>query len=787
MNIYDILGKRRVICDGGMGSLLYDRGLKTGEPSEIMNMRAPEAVYDIHRAYIEAGADIISTNSFGISSLKYKNYDEMLRRAIGIAMEARKGTEALVALDIGPLGRMLRPLGDLDFEDAVGAFKNNMVIGEAMGCDLIIIETMTDLYEAKAALLAAKEATSLPVFVTCAFDKSGKLLTGASPEAMVATLEGMGADAIGLNCSVGPADALDVLKRMLAVASVPVIINPNAGLPEIVGGRAVYDLSPDEFASYMALAARMGASVIGGCCGTTPEYIREMVAKCSEILYTPPTEKDITVISSYTNALVVGERPIIIGERINPTGKPKLKEAITNGDTSYILGEALTQVDEGADALDVNFGLPNIDEPDTLRRGVAAIQSVTDLPLQLDSGNPDALAAAMRVYSGKPFVNSVSGKEDSLARVLPLVKKYGGVVIALLMDDDGIPTDARGRMAIADKIIDRAKAYGISTKDIIFDPLCLTIASGDSNALVTLECVRELTRRGLKSSLGVSNISYGLPERNVINSSFFTLALNAGLQVAIINPHSPEMMNAYYAFMALAGKDVGSRIYCECVRRLGETSRAALREDKTGAVKTLREAVLRGVCQDAERLTRVLLEELRPTEIINEEIIPALDEIGHAFEEKRAFLPALLMSAEAASASFSVIKHSVAVGADNGHAIVLATVRGDIHDIGKNIVRLLFESYGYKVIDLGRDVPTADILEALTRTGAEMLGLSALMTTTVGAMAETIRAVKEELPSVKILVGGAVLTEECAKEIGADYYAPDAMTGVKLAARIVGD
>ena len=768
-----------------MGTLLQASGLRHGEPSEAMNERAPEVVAEIHRSYIKAGADIINTNTFGISSLKYENYADMLKTGIKIALEAREGTDAIVALDIGPLGRMLKPLGDLDFEDAVSIFKDSMVIGEEMGCDLIFIETMTDMYETKAALLAAKESTSLPVFVTNAYDKSGKLLTGASPGAMVAMLEGMGADAIGLNCSVGPRDALSVLDEILKAASVPVIISPNAGLPSVVDGKTVYDMDSDEFGTCMALAARMGASCIGGCCGTTPDYIAKTVEKCRDILYTPPIEKDFTVVSSYTNELIVDARPILIGERINPTGKPKLKAAIQEGNMSYILGEALSEVDEGADALDVNFGLPSIDEADFMEKGIAAIQSVTDLPLQIDSGNPEALARAMRRYNGKPFVNSVSGKEESLSSVLPLIKKYGGVVIALLMDDDGIPEDADGRMRIADKILERIRTYGISEKNVIFDPLCLTVASGEKNALVTLECVRRLRERGLKSSLGVSNVSFGLPERNVINATFFTLALASGLDMAIINPHSAEMMNAYRSYMALSGLDVGCREYCDRVIKIGEAVKGAQTLGVSAPTDTLYGAIIRGLSLDAGRIARSLTESYSATEIINKEIIPALDEMGRLFEEKKVYLPALLMSAEAASTAFSEIKQSVAVGADNGHAIVLATVKGDIHDIGKNIVKLLFESYGYRVIDLGRDVPKEDILAAVVKSGAELVGLSALMTTTVGAMRETVELIKASCPEVKILVGGAVLTEDYAKEIGADYYAPDAMSGVKLANEIV--
>ena len=785
-NIRERLGKERLICDGGMGSLLSERGLLPGEATEAANLRMPEVVRDIHKSYIAAGADIINTNTFGVNSLKYDNYRELVEAAVEIAKSAAQDTDAYVALDVGPLGRMLKPLGDLGFEDAVSVFKDTISLAEPLGCDLVFIETMTDLYEAKAALLAAKEVTSLPVFVTCAFDASGKLMTGASPEAVVATLEAMGADAVGLNCSMGPAEALSVLERILAVASIPVIINPNAGIPESKEGKTVYNVDADEFAEYIGKAAEMGASLVGGCCGTTPEYIAAVKAKCKGILYTPPTFKDITVVSSYTNALVIGDRPVAIGERINPTGKAKLKAALREGNISYLLHEALLQVDEGADALDVNFGLPELDEADMMRRMIPELQAVTDLPLQIDSGNPAALEAAMRVYNGKPFVNSVSGKEESLVAVLPLVKKYGGVLIALLIDESGIPETADARLMVADKILARAKEYGIDKRDIIFDPLCLTIASGDNNANVTLECVKRLSARGLKTSLGISNISFGLPEREVINSTFYALALGAGLSAAILNPHSPTMMNTHRAFIALAGKDTGAKEYCERVIKIGEAVDTAKAVKSPAEATTLKSAVIRGLSADAARLAGELVPISAPTEIINSEIIPALNEVGEGFEQKRVYLPQLLMSAEAASAAFAVIKESVKSGADNGHSIVLATVKGDIHDIGKNIVKLLFESYGYRVIDLGRDVDSARIVSALRESGAELVGLSALMTTTVGAMEETIKAVRKELPKVKIIVGGAVLTEDYATAIGADYYASDAMSGVRIANSALG-
>lgn len=765
-----------MIFDGGMGSMLLSRGLGVGEPPELLCLRSPEAVGEVHRLYALSGADIITTNTFGVNSLKYDNYADIITAAYNIARKA--APECYIALDIGPLGRMLKPLGDLDFETAVEVFKASMTVGERLGCDLILIETMTDLYEAKAALLAAKEATSLPVIISAAFDESGKMMTGASPEALVAMAEGMGATAVGLNCSLGPAAAMPLLRRFLDAASVPVIFQPNAGLPEIVDGNTVYNVDPESYAEYLLSAAEMGASMLGGCCGTTPEYIAALKKKTSEVLYTPPAEKGKTVISSYTHAREIGPLPLIVGERINPTGKPKLKAALREGNMSYILGEALSEMGDGADALDVNFGLPDIDEVEMMRRGVFEIQSVCDLPLQIDASRPEVLEAAMRIYNGKPLVNSVSGEKKSLSAVLPLIKKYGGVLIALTMDEGGIPETVDARLAIAEKIINAAREYGIPDKDIVFDPLCLGVASGEGNALVTLECVRALKARGYKCSLGVSNVSFGLPERDVLNSTFYTMALSAGLDLAIINPHSAMMMNAHRAYLALSGKDRGCLSYIDGVVPL--LSGAVTEKKSTeNAPLSLGYAVEHGMKDEAARLTGELLVSVSGNDIINGEIIPALDRVGVAFEKKTLYLPQLLMAAEAASAAFDAVKENTPTAESTGKTLVLATVKGDIHDIGKNIVKLVFESYGYRVVDLGRDVAPEAVLEAARSSGCEYVGLSALMTTTVGAMRDTVALLKRELPEVKVIVGGAVLTERYSREIGADFYAEDAMAAVR--------
>lgn len=779
MKITERIKKDRLFFDGGTGSVLQGKGLLPGEPTEVMNTKDHEAVISLHLAYLLAGADVIKTNSFGINSLKCDEVQKELTLAVGLAKEAirRSGKEAYVAFDVGPTGRMLKPFGDLDFEDAVSVFATNMRLAERLGADLILIETMSDLYETKAAVLAAKESSSLPVFVTCAFGSDGKLLTGATPEAMVAALEGLGADAIGMNCSVGPENMLKLLPGLLECSSTPIILNPNAGLPKVVDGETVYDLTPEAFASLMTEACRMGACLVGGCCGTTPEHIRALVDMARDIPVSIPEKKEITYVSSYTHAVRVGGVSKIVGERLNPTGKPRLKEALRSGDMSYLLSVALSEEAAGAHLLDLNTGLADIDEEAVMRRAVREIQAVTDLPLSIDTGKKEVMESALRIYNGKPLLNSVNGSRESMAAVFPLVKKYGAAVIALTMDESGIPETADGRVEIAEKIISEAKKYGIDPKELIFDPLTLTVASGKDNARITLETVRRLKALGYKCALGVSNVSFGLPEREVINSAFYTAALFRGLNLAIINPESESMMRAYHSYLALDGHDEGFSDYIAYVE--GHVTRAESKDNGQKVDTPLGEAIEKGLKAEAVAVTGRLLETKGGLDIINEEIIPALDRVGKGFEEKRIYLPGLLMSAEAANAAFSLIRESVPASEKIGRSIVLATVKGDIHDIGKNIVKLIFESYGYRVVDLGRDVPEIAVLDALRSSGADLLGLSALMTTTLPAMERTVALVKRELPHVRIIVGGAVLTGTYARKIGADFYAPDAISAVR--------
>jgi 5-methyltetrahydrofolate--homocysteine methyltransferase len=771
----------RLFFDGGMGTLLQKKGLLPGESTEVMNSRARDAVLGVHLDYLAAGADIIKTNTFGINALKCDGVEQELALALDIAHEAVRlsGKEAYIAFDVGPTGRMLKPFGDLDFECAVDIFARNMRLAESLGADLILIETMSDLYETKAAVLAAKENTSLPIFVTCAFGQDGKLLTGATPEAVVALLEALGVDAIGMNCSVGPENMLELLPRFLECSSAPIILNPNAGLPRMVGGETVYDLSSDGFAALMMRACEMGASIVGGCCGTTPEHLAALVRSARAIPVSIPERKDITLVSSYTHAVRIGGVSKIVGERINPTGKPRLKEALRSGDVAHVLSLAVAQEEAGAHILDVNVGLADIDERAVMCRIIKEVQSVSDLPLQIDSAKPEVVEAALRIYSGKPLINSVNGSERSMGTIFPLVAHYGGTLVALTMDDGGIPETPEGRVAIAERIADEAQRYGIDRKELIFDPLTLTVASGSDNALVTLETVRRLKAKGYKCILGVSNVSFGLPERELVNSTFYTAALFAGLDLAIINPESDAMMRAYRAFNALSANDEGCRDYVDYISSHGGAAKHT--ENAHRGETNLARAIEKGLKTEAGAISETLLATREPLDIINGEIIPALDIVGRGFEEKRVYLPSLLASAEAANAAFSVIKRAMPATHSTGKRIVLATVKNDIHDIGKNIVKLIFESYGYEVIDLGRDVPTSHILYALRESGARLLGLSALMTTTVSSMAETVARVKEELPDVRVIVGGAVLTRTFADRIGADFYAPDAISGVRYA------
>lgn len=795
MNIRDRLGRERLYFDGGMGSLLIDRGLRGGELPETWNISRPGEIRSIHEEYLLAGADIVTTNTFGANALKFQNSEEIITAGIKLAREAvdKCGRGGFVAYDIGPLGKLLKPIGELDFETAVLLFAEGVKAGAAAGADLIIIETMSDCLETKAAVLAAKENSDLPVFVTNAYDSSHKLMTGASPKAMIAMLEGLHADAIGINCSLGPEQMLPVIDELVKYSSVPIIVQPNAGIPRTAGGRTVYDVDAEAFSDVMLKIAERGVSVLGGCCGTTPDYIRLTAEKTRRIPYLPPEPKNETLVSSYTHALEIGNSPVLIGERINPTGKKRFKQALCESDIDYILGVGITEEEQGAHILDVNVGLPEIDEADMLTRVMTSLQAVTALPLQIDTVDPEAMERALRLYNGKAMINSVNGKEESLKTVLPIAAKYGGVLVALTLDERGIPDTAEERLQIAEKIVARAAEYGIAKKDIVADPLAMTVSANPDSANTTLRTVRLIKERlGIKVSLGVSNISFGLPQRELINSAFFLMALENGLDCAILNPASAEMMKSYYTYLALTGRDEMCGRYIEfsekyqCGSNTVVNNTASVSEKKTDS--GLRHCIEKGLAEAGVQAAEQLLEHESPTTVIDREIIPALDEVGRGFEQKTVYLPQLLMSAEAAKAAFEVVRSKLTQdSAKRGDKVVLATVKGDIHDIGKNIVKVLLENYGFDVIDLGRDVPPEKVYEAVMQSGARLVGLSALMTTTVPAMEETVRLVHEKCPGVKTVVGGAVLTQEYADMIGADFYSKDAMQTVRCAEKIYSD
>ena len=760
--------------DGAMGSML---NLAAGELPEQLNITDPDRVFAVHKGYAEADADFITANTFGANSLKYDNVAELVKAGVALA----KKTGKKVALDIGPTGKLLKPMGDLDFEKAVELFSEVVNAGKDES-DVVIIETMSDTYELKAAILAAKENCDLPVIASMIFDEKGRLLTGGDVKSACAMVEGLGVDAIGFNCGLGPKQMIGLVKELRKHTSLPIIVMPNAGLPESVNGKTVYNVSPEEFAQDMKEIALLGVSYLGGCCGTTPEHIKEMISLCSGIDDNVPEKKNETVVTSYSTAVTIDKKPVVIGERINPTGKKLFKEALRNNDIDYIVKEGLSQQEKGAHILDVNVGLPEIDEVKMLTDAVFSLQSVLPLPLQLDSSDPKALESALRIYNGKAMINSVNGKKSSMEEIFPLVKKYGGVVVCLCLDESGIPETAQGRIDIAKKIISTAEEYGIDKKDLVVDALTMTISTNKDNAVETLKAVKYIRNElGVGTVLGVSNISFGLPKRDAINTAFYTLALENGLSAGIINPLSEGMMNAYYSYNALMGYDDNCQEYIESVSQIQTTSSA-------NTVMDLKTAVIKGIKEDASACAKELLKDTAPLDVINEYIIPALDVVGDGFENNKIFLPQLLMSADAAKSAFDVIKqHLIVAGEDkkSGNKIVIATVEGDIHDIGKNIVKVLLSNYGFDVIDLGKDVKCEKVLEEAIKNDCKLVALSALMTTTVANMEKTIKLIHDNTDA-KVLVGGAVLTKSYAKMINADYYAKDAMESVRIAKAFFG-
>lgn len=790
-----------LFLDGGMGTQLQGKGLQPGEMPEAWNVSRPKDILAVHEAYFKAGADIAYANTFGANPAKYHGsapIEDVIAAGVSIAREAATtvGGKRGVALDIGPTGRLLKPFGDFEFDAAYDAFAEQVRIGEKAGADLAVIETMGDTYELKAAVLAARENSSIPIFATVALGEDGKLLTGADVECVAAILEGLRVDAIGLNCGFGPDRMLPFVKRLAACTSIPLIVKPNAGLPQIVDGRTVFTVGPEEFAKDIRALAEAGASIVGGCCGTTPAHIAAVREALSEFRRPCRTEcLPKTMVASGSRAVEIPfDDSIVIGERINPTGKKKLKAALTEGDVAYVLREAVSQSDAGAHVLDVNVGVPGIDEAAALDSTIQAVQGVTDIPLQIDTSDANALERALRHYNGKALVNSVNGKKESMDAVLPLIAKYGGAVVALTLDENGIPPTAEGRLAIARRILERGAEYGLKPSDFIIDVLCLAISADAGSANTILRALRMVREElGCRTCLGVSNISFGLPARPLLNASFYTMVLANGLSAGIINPLATDMMTAYRAYRALAGKDRSCCAWIEAYKDFTPASAAAPNHAKGGASAPaaqspddsgLTEAIRHGLKSDAASLAASAIKDGKaPLDVIGSGIVPALEAVGKGFESGSVFLPQLLMAAEAAGAAFDVVRGAMPSrdGESVRGPIIVATVKGDIHDIGKNICRALLENYGFKVIDLGRDVPPEKVVDAARRENARLVGLSALMTTTVGFMEQTVKLVHEELPGCKVTVGGAVLTDEYARKIGADFYSKDAMELVRLA------
>lgn len=800
MRIESILDRRRfVFLDGGMGTQLQKRGLKPGQKPELAALEMPEILTEIHAEYVAAGADLLLANTFGANARKLTGTGytvaQVVEASLACAQCAAKNKDVLVGLDIGPLGELLAPAGTLSFEDAYASFAEIVRAGVQAGADFVFLETMTDLYELKAAILAAKEQSSLPVFVSMSFEGRGRTFTGCTVESYGVTAAGLGADAIGINCSLGPAEILPFAQRLCRTvpAHIPVFVKPNAGLPNPDGS---YNLDANEFAREMKAYAAIGVSMVGGCCGTTPEYI----AKLREVFASQVPAQKIPLQRSClcTPVRFVEVNGItVVGERINPTGKKRLQQALREGDSAYPCSQAVAQSEAGAEILDVNAGLPGIDEAATLERLVKDLQAVTDLPLQLDSSNPEALSRALRIYNGKPIVNSVNGEQKTLDAILPLCKKYGAAVVGLTLDEKGIPTSAEARFAIAERIVQAATAAGIPREDIYIDCLTLTASAQQEGAVQTLEaltrCKREL---GVRTVLGVSNISFGLPCRSYLNTTFLAMAMAAGLDLAIMNPNTPEMMAAVRSYRVLTAQDKQSAdyvaAYADVQIQSQQISKNTPENGKTlsATEDALFEAVRRGLKDEARTAAEASLASREPLDVVNTSLIPALDVVGDGFEKGTIFLPQLLQAATAAQAAFEAVKAKIAAQgkptSSNKGKIVVATVKGDVHDIGKNIVRVILENYGYDVLDLGRDVPPERVVEAVRTTGAKLVGLSALMTTTVPNMKATIDALHAAKLDCKVWVGGAVLTPSYAKEIGADFFCKDAKASADLAKQILG-
>ncbi|MGN9164232.1 homocysteine S-methyltransferase family protein [Tissierellaceae bacterium HCP3S3_D8] len=792
MDIRGELKNRILIFDGAMGTMLQSSGLKLGELPEVLNITSPEAIIDIHRSYIDSGSDIITTNTFGANEIKLKGnkytVEHVIDSAVKNAKIAIQDRDKFIALDIGPIGELLEPLGSLSFDKAYNIFKRQVVQGVNSGVDLILIETMTDLYETKAAVLAAKENSNLPVFCTMSFEANKRTFTGCNPISMVMVLEGLGIDALGVNCSLGPKELEPIIEDILHISKVPIIVQPNAGLPVVVDGNTIFNISPDEFAHYGLKFAQNGVRIIGGCCGTTDRHIEALSKALEGIEIVDMNYKAISGVCTPTKAVVV-DGVKIIGERINPTGKKLFKEALKNGDLDYVLREAISQVEVGADILDVNVGLPEIDEEATMVKVIKEIQSILDVPLQIDSTSPSVIEKGLRIYNGKAIVNSVNGESKVLDTILPIVKKYGAAVVGLTLDENGIPKSGEERFKIAEKIVKKAEEYGIDRKDIYIDCLTLTVAAQQEDVRETLKALTLVKEKlKVKTVLGVSNVSFGLPGRELLNRTFLAASLAAGLDLPIINPLDRSMMDTVMASKVLWNEDKNGKRYIEFYE--SEPTRLTdITKDSTDRLEEdLFKVIIRGMKEQARFATLSLLEKKEPLEIVNEYIIPALDLVGENYERGEIFLPQLIQSAETVKSSFEIIKSKLKKGCDceiSSGKIILATVKGDIHDIGKNIVKILLENYNYSVIDLGKDVPKEEIIETAIKNEIKLVGLSALMTTTVKNMEDTIEELKKAKPDCIVMVGGAVLNDDYAKMINADYYAKDAREAITIAKRVL--
>lgn len=792
MDVREFIKDNILLFDGAMGTMLQKKGLKIGENPEVFGLKNPDKLMEIHKEYLEAGSNVLTTNTFGANELKLDKLgytvEEIVENTVNIAKksieQADKSKPRYVALDIGPIGEILEPMGTLSFDEAYDIFKRQIVQGAKSGADLIIIETMMDLYEAKAAVLAAKENSNLPVFCTMTFDENGRSFTGCMPESMIATIEGLGVDAIGVNCSLGPKQLLPIVSKIAKMTNIPVIVQANAGLPKIIDGQAIYDVDADEFFDGVKKFIKAGASIIGGCCGTNPHFIRK-ISENMKILCKVEVEKTNKCIVCSPSKYVEIDQPIVIGERINPTGKKLLKESLENEKIDYVMNLALEQVSGGADILNINVGTPEIDENKMMPKIIKEIQSIIDTPLQIDSSNIKALESGIRYYNGKTIINSVNGKEESLEKILPLAKKYGSCIIGLTLDEGGIPDTAEGRFNIAKKIVNRAIEHGIRKEDIFIDCLSLTVSAQQSGAMETLKAIKMVKEElGVKTILGVSNISFGVPNRNALNHTFLTLALGCGLDLAIINPNEEVMMESINSFKVIKNIDKGCINYINKYGLVADNKEVSKIICDNKKPLTLEEIVEKGLREHAKVITLELLNNNSENYILDEILIPSLDKVGKKYDSGELFLPQLIQSAEVVKASLDVIKEKL-LDKNNKEVskgkIIVATVKGDIHDIGKNIVKLMLENYGYDVIDLGKDVPIEEIVKCAKEKNIKLIGLSALMTTTVNSMRETIEALRESGLDTKVFVGGAVLTEEYAKDLGADYYSKDAKSAVEIA------